>query len=81
MLLLQSTNDAENPTGYKWFKVEGKIKLKHVAVSNGKLYGVDVNDDIFYANNYRYPVRIKVQGKLKQFDISGNVVCGVNWVD
>jgi hypothetical protein len=34
-----------------WFKVPGS--LKYISVSKSKLYGVNSNNDIFYADNYK----------------------------
>lgn len=52
-----------------------------MSISNGKLYGVNSNDDIFFTNNYRYPNWKQVNGKLKQVDMNGNFLCGVNSAD
>ena len=47
------TDNAQNTSPYKWFKNRGK--LKHVSIDNGILYGVDSDDYIFYASNFRNP--------------------------
>jgi hypothetical protein len=54
--------------------------LKYISVDKGVLYGVDKNDDIFFMDckclNWN-----KINGKLKQVQSNGNVVCGVSSID
>ena len=54
--------------------------MKHVSVSDGKLYGANSADDIYYSPNTNGEWS-QISGKLKQVDINGNTVCGVNSSD
>jgi hypothetical protein len=49
-----------------------------VCSSDLKLYGVNSNDDIWYADNYKHANWVQIPGKLKQVELNGNTVCGVN---
>ena len=69
-------NIYDNPN---WFKIPGL--LIHVSVSQGRLYGVNSNHDIFYNPDYRTGNWIHIPGKLKQVDVDGKIVCGVNSAD
>jgi hypothetical protein len=66
-------NDLLNPN---WRYIPQK--LKHISISKGKLYGVDLHNNVYYGENYRNPNWQRVSGKLKQVSVDGNVVCGVD---
>jgi hypothetical protein len=69
-------------SGLKWTKIDGK--LINVSASNGKLYGVNRDNDIYYCSNYmkQNPIWKKLNGKLKQIEFrsygSLNALVGVN---
>jgi hypothetical protein len=60
----------------KWFKLPGA--LKNVSVSNGRLYGINSSDNIYFASNYKDAQWKQMPGALQQVSFDGNVVCGTN---
>jgi len=73
------TKNVENSPN--WAKIQGK--LKWISYSNGKAYGVNSNDDIYYASNYSAGNWIQVPGKLSRvsFDGYNMIVMGVTSSD
>ena len=72
----------DNLTGSDWKKLPGS--LKHVSVSDGKLYGVNKNNNIWYSPNTKGEWKHIPNGDtggLEQVDINGTTVCGVNSSD
>jgi hypothetical protein len=55
--------------------------LKYVSVSNGKLYGVNSADNIWYGESYKAPNWKLIHGSLKQVNLDKNIVCGANSAD
>ena len=72
----QSVYCKDTLTGNDWTQLKSKM-LKHVSVSDGKLYGVDIDNNIWYSPNTKGDWK-KINGGLIQVDIDGNTVCGVN---
>ena len=68
-------NIESNPN---WFQVPGG--LQNVSVSNGRLYGTNSANNIYYADNYKNAQWAQVPGGLKQVSLDGKsgVVVGVN---
>lgn len=61
----------------KWIQITNK-NFNYITISDGKLYGLESNGNIWYADNYKNPKWKKIDGSLKQVNINGNIVCGVN---
>lgn len=68
--------DNGNKQSPNWVQVPGS--LKHVSVSNGKLAGVNRNDEIYSADDYKTANWSQVPGALKQVSLDDNIMCGVN---
>jgi len=70
--------DENIETNPNWFQVPGG--LQNVSVSNGRLYGTNSGNNIYYADNYKNAQWAQVPGGLKQVSLDGkaNVVVGVN---
>lgn len=66
--------DTSNPA---WTQVNGW--LSNISVNtDGSVFGVNGNGNIFYAANYKIPNWVGLPGILTQISSSPNVVCGVN---
>lgn len=50
--------------------------LKYISVDGDRIYGVNSNDDLLYAKDYKNPNWVNVPGKLSQVSLDKNVVCG-----
>ena len=73
-----NTVASPNPTG-NWNNLPGS--LKHIAINNGKVYGTNINDSIYGADDVKNLNWVQLPGSLKQVSVSDNVVCGVNMYD
>ena len=60
----------------RWEKLPGK--LKQVVVRDDHLWGVGPNGEIFYADNFRSPQWVHLQGKAKEISEGHGVLCHVN---
>lgn len=70
--------DENIETNPNWFQVPGG--LQNVSISNGRLYGTNSGNNIYYADNYKNAQWAQIPGGLKQVSLDGkaNVVAGVN---
>uniref|UniRef100_A0A6C0E0Q4 Uncharacterized protein n=1 Tax=viral metagenome TaxID=1070528 RepID=A0A6C0E0Q4_9ZZZZ len=70
--------DKDIGTSPNWRQVLGK--LVNVAVSNGKLYGVNREGNIYFNDNYMSDNWVQINGNLKQvfFDDINKIAGGVN---
>ena len=64
--------------GIKWFKLPGS--LTNVSISNGRLYGTNNGDMIYYTDDYKNADWTEVPGGLNQVSLDAQtpVVVGVN---
>jgi hypothetical protein len=70
--------DKDIGTSPNWRQVSGK--LMNVTVSNGKLYGVNREGNIYFNDNYMSDNWVQINGNLKQvfFDDINKIAGGVN---
>jgi hypothetical protein len=73
-----NTFSESDPTG-AWNMLPGS--LKHIAVNNNKVFGVNRAEDIYGADDSENPQWAQLPGHLKQISVSDNVVCGANRFD
>jgi hypothetical protein len=72
------TNVHEMEQG-KWERLPGE--LKQVIVRGGRLWGVNKNNEIYYAADIRNPHWVRLAGEAKEISEGGGVLCGVNLKD
>jgi len=75
-IYVANTNLTSNPN---WKRIDGS--LTNVCISNGKLYGVNKQGEIYFNDNYNKQNNwLKIDGSLKQVDYNGylNRVVGIN---
>jgi hypothetical protein len=60
----------------KWERVPGS--LKQVIVRDGQLWGVNAQDEIYYANDITNPQWVHLQGRGKEITEGHGVLCIVN---
>ena len=64
-----------------WYQLPGKFT--HITITNGKLYAIGLNNDIYYSANAfdGYVDWVRLNGGLKQISYDGTTICGTNFND